>query len=479
MKNVLTVLLLVAAVSIASPSSAEGTTASENPVWRLGCQDGKSDEFALAPDGFRKFVGGDFGYEDRYFLVGRSDIGRDLPYVLPGPADTWAGTWHTAGLRTHQVNLLFQLTEVDPGRDFRLNVHLADYSKRFLPLLKISVNDQDYKTRLSEKQGFHTVKRKVTHEEPVIDTLTLSGDLSGATPETVVVTIPAGTLRVGNNEIVVSVLEGSWVMFDCIELFGNGTCRSGIDDDVYVRGVRAADYETVRNGRRVQPLLLDLEHLSGEPTIKVRLDGKEIFAKRIERARYVLEVPMPQVKGRRVSDYEIFCDGRLLLAGQVVRSPREQITPAGYVDTRIGSAHSRWMIAPGPWMPFGMVKLSPDNQNPGWQSGYQPTFENIGCFSHIHEWTMAGLGIMAANGPLRVRVGDEQDPDSGYRSRMDKRTEQAGIGSYSVHLTDYDIHAQLYPPRHDAVSVGSRSRRSDRGTESSSTCIPGRNMTLS
>ena len=42
------------------------------------------------------------------------------------------------------------------------------------------------------------------------------------------------------------------------------------------------------------------------------------------------------------------------------------------------------MIAPGPWMPFGMVKLSPDNQNAGWQAGYQPSFETIGCFSHIH-----------------------------------------------------------------------------------------------
>ena len=51
-------------------------------------------------------------------------------------------------------------------------------------------------------------------------------------------------------------------------------------------------------------------------------------------------------------------------------------------------------------MPFSMVKLSPDNQDSGWQSGYDPSFESIGTFSHIHEWTMAGLGIMPANGPL-------------------------------------------------------------------------------
>ena len=67
-------------------------------------------------------------------------------------------------------------------------------------------------------------------------------------------------------------------------------------------------------------------------------------------------------------------------------------TPAGYVNTMMGAGHSRWMIAPGPWMPFGMVKLSPDNQNSGWQAGYDPTIESIGTFSHIHEWTMTGLG---------------------------------------------------------------------------------------
>ena len=90
-----------------------------------------------------------------------------------------------------------------------------------------------------------------------------------------------------------------------------------------------------------------------------------------------------------------------------------------------------------------MVKMSPDNQNAGWQAGYQPSFENIGCFSHIHEWTMAGLGIMATNGPLMTRVGDEQKPDEGYRSRIAKETEKAGIGLYSAELTDYDIKAEV------------------------------------
>ncbi len=69
-------------------------------------------EFALAPNGFKKFVGNDFGYEDKYFLVGYSKEKKDFPYVIPGPADTWGGTWPTAGWRTNQVNILFGLGHV-------------------------------------------------------------------------------------------------------------------------------------------------------------------------------------------------------------------------------------------------------------------------------------------------------------------------------------------------------------------------------
>ena len=101
------------------------------------------------------------------------------------------------------------------------------------------------------------------------------------------------------------------------------------------------------------------------------------------------------------------------------------------------------MIAPGPWMPFSMVKMSPDNQNAGWQAGYQPSYESIGTFSHIHEWTLAGLGIFATNGKLKTNIGDELKPNSGYRSQIDKKTEEAPIGYYKVQLSDYNIKAEV------------------------------------
>jgi predicted alpha-1,2-mannosidase len=190
-------------------------------------------------------------------------------------------------------------------------------------------------------------------------------------------------------------------------------------------------------------LLVDVEHLAGSPLLEVELDGKAIYKTTLDSGRYQFEVPMPSVSKEKESRYRILVKGKEAEAGSVVRSPQKLQTLAGYVDTRIGTAHSRWMIAPGPWMPFSMVKLSPDNQDKGWQAGYQTTFETIGCFSHIHEWTMAGLGMMPTNGDLQIQVGDQFDPDAGYRSRIDKSTEDAPLGYYKIYMPDTKIWAEV------------------------------------
>ncbi|MBN2699030.1 MAG: GH92 family glycosyl hydrolase [Bacteroidales bacterium] len=130
----------------------------------------------------------------------------------------------------------------------------------------------------------------------------------------------------------------------------------------------------------------------------------------------------------------------LLLASVVCMGQGRKID---YVDPLIGSHDSRWIMFPGPSLPFGMVKLSPDNQELGWKAGYDYNILNIAGFSHIHSWTMAGLLTIPVTGPLKIDPGTELDPDRGYRSRFDHRNEQASPGYYSVVLDDYGIRAEL------------------------------------
>ncbi|MGN1232835.1 MAG: GH92 family glycosyl hydrolase [Candidatus Cryptobacteroides sp.] len=438
------VINIICTLLLFSPG-IDASASQEATLWSIGKQDGKSAEFALAPDKYRDFIENDFGYEDKYFIAGWSRADRDFPYVLPGPVDTWGGTWPTSGWRTHEVNILFSLDKV-PGRneEFRLELDLADFAKTFLPLVKITVNGDVVLKKQLEAEGFDIRKqRHPALNEKVVDEAYLINDCPDATPAGISLPLKGADLRKGGNIVNITILEGSWIKFDRVSLSGPKGYSIAIPGDVFIRSAKAADYEIEKDGKRYQPLLVDLEHLEGEPVISVELDGRTLIEKTIEKGRYCIEAPMPAVSKSVKSRYSVKCNGNVILSGTVRRAPAHLQTPADYVDTRIGTAHSRWMIAPGPWMPFSMVKMSPDNQNAGWQAGYQPSFESIGCFSHIHEWTLGGLGIMAANGELKTRVGDELKPDEGYRSRIDKRTETAGIGLYSADLTDYGIHAEV------------------------------------
>ncbi|HEX7339279.1 MAG TPA: GH92 family glycosyl hydrolase [Rhodanobacteraceae bacterium] len=155
-----------------------------------------------------------------------------------------------------------------------------------------------------------------------------------------------------------------------------------------------------------------------------------------------------------------------------------QATPAGegvsrYVDVFVGTG-GHGHTYPGATVPWGMVQLSPDTNNYGWDacSGYHEGDGSIMGFSHTH---LSGTGasdmldvlVMPAQGEVLVDAGSRGLPDmlyysrfdaakgdrlpanpvahpgSGYRSRYDKASEKAVPGYYSVRLTDHDILAEL------------------------------------
>lgn len=396
-------------------------------LWEIGRSDNNTSEFALAPSGYEKFLEKDFGWEDKFFAVGFSKEETDFPYVLPGAMDSWGGTAVLSGIRPHVLNILFGIKEEPTRGEFELVVDVLDCSQELPPLFKIIVNGKAWEFQLDAGTGEAVLK----------------GDLSQIKKQKIVVPIESTLLRKGGNEIQLTSIDGSWLLFDQVRLEGPKEVHIIKPQKVFLRKVEAANYEIRENGKPYQPLLVDVQHLEDNPLLRVVLDGQQVAEAAVETGRYVFEVPMEAVESPKNSTYQVFIDGKSIEEGIVHRSPQKLISPANYVDTKMGTGHSRWMIAPGPWMPFGMVKLGPDNQNSGWQGGYQPTFESIGTFSHIHEWTMAGLGMLPTNGPLKTVVGDEKDPDSGYRSRIDKATEMAPLGYYSVMLTDYDIKAEL------------------------------------
>ena len=120
-----------------------------------------------------------------------------------------------------------------------------------------------------------------------------------------------------------------------------------------------------------------------------------------------------------------------------------------HVNVKIGTG-GHGHCYPGATVPFGMVQLSPDTHNQGWDwcSGYNDSDTSIMGFSHTH---LSGTGIgdmldflvMACTGPVKTVPGSRENPETGYRSRFSHDDERAVPGYYSVLLRDYGIHAEL------------------------------------
>ncbi len=120
-----------------------------------------------------------------------------------------------------------------------------------------------------------------------------------------------------------------------------------------------------------------------------------------------------------------------------------------YVDPNIGTAHCRWFFYTPAAVPFGMAKLGPStnghygNAN-GWEAvGYDFRDRSIEGFACFHEFQIGGVVLAPTVGELQTVPGDTIDPDSGYRSRFDKKDEYATSGYYSVLLKDYNIKTEL------------------------------------
>lgn len=127
----------------------------------------------------------------------------------------------------------------------------------------------------------------------------------------------------------------------------------------------------------------------------------------------------------------------------------EPIALTSYVKPLIGtSGHGHTF--PGATTPFGMVQLSPDTYNEGWDwcAGYHYSDNSIMGFSHTH---LSGTGrgelldvlMMPTTGAIQFEPGTRENPDSGYRSRFSHQNEVAKAGYYSVMLDDYQIKAEL------------------------------------
>jgi len=420
-------LFIVLALLIPAFRSA----AQQKLVWQIGAPDGRADEFALCRSGYGNFVTS-FGGENTVYNVGFSTASRHWPFTLPGPLNNWGGGGYWAGFAPrHFPRIYFRLPKFSTKDPFTFTIGVADADSLNPPLLEVDINGHVSTHQL--RSGRAEMLRVPS---------------AGGKSQLVTVEIPAGWLKEGINSIRLGSKKGSWLVFDYLQLTSGQHVQVQKGYEVLVTSAEAAPFEYQRGSKRIQPLLVDICLPDSAQWLTIKVGGLPAVNRRVEKGHSILEIPMPAtVSGKNRQQVVILSGKQAVYKGTVQRSPQPLHAYVDYVDLLMGTGNSRWMFKPGPALPLSMVHIAPDNQDQAWKAGYEYTVDNIMGFSHFTDWTICGLLMMPTGGPLLVNPGTEDRPDDGYRARIDKKTEKAAVGKYSVFMTDTRIGAEITATR--------------------------------
>ena len=178
------------AASLAFTAAGEGKL-----VWQIGQPDKNYAELAIA----RNYGGfaGRFDRQPLVFEIGRGDPARDWPFIQPGPIDAWAGN------REHPFTIRFPLAE-EPRGLYRLRIALVDVHAGSPPTLLLKVGGQTGRFPLPAGGGDASL------QDPAV-----------GKPQQIEVALPASFFKQGMNDIVITGIDGAWVLYDAVTLFND------------------------------------------------------------------------------------------------------------------------------------------------------------------------------------------------------------------------------------------------------------------
>ena len=185
-----------AAAAVANLTSV---TISGAPVATVGTFDGKGSELALSPKGYAE-------YPTRFpadvdYTFGTSTPAADWSYLLPGPADKWAGS------KNHRATLRFDLPAV-PSQDLDLALWLIDSHASLAASALLTVNGVEV-GRLAFANG-------ATKGSTIADSTYPGSPLK---PSYIEQPLPRTLFRPGANVLELFKDVGSWIAYDALGLF--------------------------------------------------------------------------------------------------------------------------------------------------------------------------------------------------------------------------------------------------------------------
>ena len=317
------------ALALASALGEAAAEPTSHLLWSIGKPDGDDREFALAPGRYAEFR------EDGYFVVGRSETGRDWPYVHPGPHDDWAGG------RAHTFTVVFGLKKLDTPGESRLRIALVDTHNRTPSDLKIAVNGREFRKVMPKGGGDESV----------------FGHPEKGRPHTVEISFPAALLKAGANEVDITTVGGSWVIYDWLGLETPAGFELGDVDGTVLGKVQSAPVLVERAGQLLQTVQVAVRHY-GEPTAAVvRLEGAEPVQTTLRQGAQTLEVTLPAVEKPTTNTVTVEAGGKVIGSQSVALKPVRKwvvyLLPHSHVD--IGYTHVQTDVEKAQWKYLGWV----------------------------------------------------------------------------------------------------------------------------
>lgn len=269
------------------------SAASSRLLWQIGKPDHSNAEFALAPDGWAQFK------DDAIFVAGRSDAKRDWPYVQPGPSDGWAGN------RQHTFAIVFGVKEPVAAGTCKLEVDLLDTHSKGPPMLSIEINGQAFDRQMPPGAGDASVQ----------------GNPSAGKPYHFDVEFPAALLKAGNNEIGITSVSGSWILYDSLALETPTDIEpASVANSASVRTVEAQQVLIEKNGKLFQPLDISVLNLGSAQEVSVQLDGAELGKVQLKEGLQNVELLAPETKTLTESKLTLMAGARLLTSSPTMVS---------------------------------------------------------------------------------------------------------------------------------------------------------------
>lgn len=269
---------------VLSPLATEGA-----PLWRIGDPDQSTAEFALAPDGYRSFS------RPGAFMVGLSDPSRDWPYIFPGKADrSWAPD------APYSFRIWFALSEL-PTQPSTLLLDLADTHQHNPPTLRVAINDRASEHRTPPGNGGYA-------------------RATGGRARALRIAVPPEALRVGLNEVTLTNIDGSWLLWDSLAFeAGTGATPGRVADfsSSTIESVRSSiELLKSRDGTVLRRVFVDVLHV-GDPTSAELVSGPAKHPIRLVPGLNRLAIGLPPAEGPTTRTIGLRLNGKTVSTGTV------------------------------------------------------------------------------------------------------------------------------------------------------------------